>query len=1065
MKRKFSRGILSLVVSVVAGAGLLVISATAKATPWPVVHLSGTMSANKTISTGTVYVIDSTYTVPSGKTLTIQSGSVIKYAVSSTNSGIKVNTGGTLSVTGTSTSPVSFTSLKDDGPGGDSGGDGATTGSVGDYVSAITTNGGSVAVSYASFKYAGTDVTTTATSGALTISDSTFSNSYIALVKSGGTLSLQRNSFNVDPGTSGMAVQVSGLTNVTGIVLSGVNKNTFSGAGLGLGLRLAGTVPSGSTWTVDSTANVVLNPVNLTVNGTVNLNNTITYTDVDGGVPTPYAVVVNGTLNIAAGSIVKMSYNYSDSGFQVNSGGTLNVTGTSTSPVDFTSAEDDSLGGDTTNDGASSGAVGDYYSAIAPNGGSVNVAHANFKYANTDIADWTTGGGSITVSDSTFANSSVGISHTGAASLQRNNFNLSVYGSDGYAVYIMNDPDVTGIVLSGSNQNTFTTGGYNATLAVSGTVPSSSTWTVASTGDVLLELNNLTVNGTVNLNSNVLYLYSILTTYAMTVNGTANIGAGSIVKVRNDSSTNGIEVNSGGTLNVNGTSSAPVHFTSSEDDSLGGDTSGDGSTMGAIGDYGAAIVPNAGTVSVTHATFDYASGSGAISDQESGVAGSLTVNDSSFANSGVAVSYSGSVSMQRNTFNVNTNFGSSAPVYIGSAPDLTGFALDGANKNVFTGTNATLGFSGTVPIGQMWTVDSSTNVLLKPSYMVVDGTANLNNAVTVPTSGGSDNPGTYAIYVNGTLNIAAGSIVKMANNYATSGIQVNSGGTLNINGTSTTPVYFTSSDDDARGGDTTGNGPTSGAVNDYATAIGINGGSVMSQYAILNYATRSIDMTNGQANFQNTQINNDNWGMSVSNGKLIYRGSITNVSKGIYACNWQFSCNVDAAYVDWGSSAGPFTSPATLVCGSVTVNPWSYGGSTYSNHNLFAIPACDSTASPADDLGTRVTNYMDKIASINLDCSGGNNDACDVASNYIACITAAWGVAAGSSAFGMPTGSPISDPTGYYTAYLSAASSFIESLETGAVTGLTFTVGGDVIDEVTTITTLNSAYDSCFASH
>src|SRR6266511_4357454 len=99
----------------------------ANADDLPVIHVSGTLGANETWSAGSVYVLDSTVTVPNGVTLTINNGAIVKFPYGYWVHGITVSQGGTLDVNGTSTSSVIFTSLRDDAAGGDSGSDGATS--------------------------------------------------------------------------------------------------------------------------------------------------------------------------------------------------------------------------------------------------------------------------------------------------------------------------------------------------------------------------------------------------------------------------------------------------------------------------------------------------------------------------------------------------------------------------------------------------------------------------------------------------------------------------------------------------------------------------------------------------------------------------------------------------------------------------------------------------------------------------------------------------------------------------------------------------------------------------
>src|SRR5438876_3051738 len=89
----------------------------------PIVHVSGTLSTNKTWTSHNIYVVDSQLTISTGITLTISQGTIVKY-VSLSSDSISISSGGTLKVTGTATNPVIFTSYKDDSVGGDTNGDG-----------------------------------------------------------------------------------------------------------------------------------------------------------------------------------------------------------------------------------------------------------------------------------------------------------------------------------------------------------------------------------------------------------------------------------------------------------------------------------------------------------------------------------------------------------------------------------------------------------------------------------------------------------------------------------------------------------------------------------------------------------------------------------------------------------------------------------------------------------------------------------------------------------------------------------------------------------------------------
>jgi hypothetical protein len=99
------------------------------------VHLCGAVDSDQTWdpTNAPVYVLDCTVTIPSGSTLTVHPGTIIK----ATNKAV-LSVDGSLVGSGTAGSPVGFTSLLDDSVGGDTNGDGsAAKAAAGDWVGIV----------------------------------------------------------------------------------------------------------------------------------------------------------------------------------------------------------------------------------------------------------------------------------------------------------------------------------------------------------------------------------------------------------------------------------------------------------------------------------------------------------------------------------------------------------------------------------------------------------------------------------------------------------------------------------------------------------------------------------------------------------------------------------------------------------------------------------------------------------------------------------------------------------------------------------------------------------------
>jgi len=86
------------------------------------IYVSGTITANTSWTSGNLYVVQGDITVPSGISLTIQPGVIVKFQYRT-----RLVVQGSLVARGTAANPIVFTSINDDAHGGDTDNDGTAT--------------------------------------------------------------------------------------------------------------------------------------------------------------------------------------------------------------------------------------------------------------------------------------------------------------------------------------------------------------------------------------------------------------------------------------------------------------------------------------------------------------------------------------------------------------------------------------------------------------------------------------------------------------------------------------------------------------------------------------------------------------------------------------------------------------------------------------------------------------------------------------------------------------------------------------------------------------------------
>lgn len=482
------------------------------------VPLSGSVfdGSGGPLTSGTVYHASGTLTVPVGQTLTIQPGAILKF----NGSGMSVQ--GTLSAVGTLAQPIVFTSLQDDSAGGDTNGNGPSVGQPDQWggLGFGPTSDASV-LDRVDVRYCGVGF-----SPAIDIDQSNLT--LTRSVLRDGQHGLLRLNNGATPSVSQCTFTNCGSQpSITGATLDAIaqfSANTATGSGAGNYIRVGAGSMNGT---------VELGTPNL-------LNDALVFTS-------SFAVPSGAVLTLNAGVVVKVTF-----GVQFAISGTLITDGEQNDPVVFTYLPDDEYGGDTNNDGPSVGAT-DTWSGLA------------FQ---------------STASASTLRNTVVRYTGVGfTAALELFGADITVTDCllrDGqHSAIDFNGQPASPTFLRCAFQDNFNTAVNNLPItAVSAFVDCVALGT--QPGQFLRVTNGVVTQPTTISKRNVVNGGIVMaTTLTVPVGQTLTLERGAIFKWEGHGSTA-----VSGTMHVVADGSEPVVFTTLKDDEFGGDTNGDGPTVG-----------------------------------------------------------------------------------------------------------------------------------------------------------------------------------------------------------------------------------------------------------------------------------------------------------------------------------------------------------------------------------------------------------------------------------------------------------------------------------------------------
>ena len=769
-------------------------------------------------------------TVPAGLTLTVDPGSVVKFDYWSS----QITCYGTLSAAGTAESPIYFTSRRDDAVGGDTDDSPSSIPAPGDWGGIYIGGTGARGVfDHCVVRYGGCNGYNIGSyPGAVTtVSNSTiaYSNSY-GLYYEGG--SPQVTNCEVSncishgirmTGCSSPKIDACVLgSNQTGLSLAGCSSPTIKDStftGNQYAAYVAGTTSGEFTVTGNSGAgNTYGNGVYFdgsSLNASTQFHPSGSFPYIIGGLTIPVAM----NLTVDPGVVIK-PWNTSS---QITCYGRITAAGTAGSPVYFTSSHDDTVGGDTDNDTVTPakgdwggifvgglGSEGTFDHCVVRYGGYNGYNIGSYTDALVDVSNSTIAqsysdglyyeGGSPRVTNCDINNcTSHGIRMTGCSSPVIDTCELDG-NQTGLSLINCSSPTITDSTFASNTYAAYVVGTANGEFAVTGNTGTGN----ACGNGVYFDGASMSADARFGASGDFPYIIGGLTIQA---GGALTVDPGVAVKYWG----HGSQITCYGKISAVGAAESPIHFTSSHDDTVGGDTDNDSVTP-AKGDWGGIYIGGAGS----QGTFDHCvvryggyNGWNIASYTDALVA---------VSNSTIAQSYSDGLCYEGGSPQVTKcdiadcsshgirMTGCSSPVIdtctLGG--NQTGLSLIGCTsptiKDSAFSTNQYAAYVTGATSGEFTVTGNAGTGNAYGNGLYFDGASLSADTRFHPAGVFPHIIGSMTVQSGSTLTVDPGTVVKLWQN----GSQITCYGDLRAIGTAEAPIYFTSRRDDFFAGDTDG---------------------------------------------------------------------------------------------------------------------------------------------------------------------------------------------------------------------------------------------------------------------